>query len=386
MFVVHVDRQRSFTGQIQRGLHDATVLHRAGHRVLLIAHPGSEFARRGRAAGIEVLELPMRGGAIFPSMLRAARALRGRGVDVLHSHGGRDHVLALIVARLTGIPHLVHTKHNHNVPRGARRLAVYRVCTRVVAVSDFMRERLEAAGLAAGQVVSIPTAVDLERFRPRPRDPELAASLGIAPDDLVVGNISSLHERKGIEEILRALALLRCGPQGKRVRGLLVGRQHARWQGLAQQLGVADRVIFPGFREDVEQLLPLFDVVTLPSHHEALGTAALEAMAAGRALVVSDGEGLAEAVGDTGLRTPPRDSVALAEAIAALLGDPARRAALGAAARDRAVAHYSNRVLAERTLALYEEILHPGARSSDPGDGGRRAAGHPRLDERGGVP
>jgi glycosyltransferase involved in cell wall biosynthesis len=369
MFVVHLDRQRSFTGQVRRGLHDAAALQRAGEQVLWIAHPGSELARRGRAQGCEVLELPMRGAAVYPTMLRAAFALRGRGVDILHCHGGRDHVLARTVARLARIPHVVRTKHNHTLPRGARRIAVYRACARVVAVSEFVRGQLVAAGVPPERVVTIPDAVDPERFRPRPRDAALAASLGIAEGDLVIGNVSSLHRRKGIEELLHALARLRRGVHGERVRGLLVGRQHAQWQGLAQQLGIADRVCFPGFRDDVEALLSLFDVYALPSHDEALGTGALEAMAAGCALVVSDVGGLCEAVGETGLRVPPRDAVALAEALGALLADPARRAALGAAARARAVAHYTDALLGERTLALYREILHPGERPSDAGNG-----------------
>jgi glycosyltransferase involved in cell wall biosynthesis len=375
MYVVHLDRQRSFTGQIRRGLHDAAALVRAGQRVMLIAHPGSELARRGRERGFEVLELPMRGAAVYPSMLRAARALRGHGVDILHCHGGRDHVLARTVARLAGIPHVVRTKHNHTLPRGARRIAVYRACARVVAVSEFVRGQLVAAGVEPARVVTIPDAVDPELFRPRPRDAELAASLGIVPGDLVVGNVSSLHRRKGIEELLRALARLRRGVHGERVLGLLVGRQHAQWQGLVQELGIADRVRFPGFRDDVERLLSLFDVYALPSHAEALGTGALEAMAAGCALVVSDVGGLAEAVGETGLRVPPRDPVALSEAIAALLLDASRRSALGAAARARAVAHYSDTLLGERTLALYQEILHSSARPSDVRKGaGSRAA------------
>jgi glycosyltransferase involved in cell wall biosynthesis len=375
MYVVHVDRQRSFTGQIRRGLFEAAALQRAGHRVLLIAHPGSELARRGRERGLEVLELPMRGAALYPSILRAARALRGRGVGILHCHGGRDHVLARTVARLAGIPHVLRTKHNHTVPRGRRRIAVYRACARVVAVSEFVRGQLVAVGVEPERVVTIPDAVDPALFRPRPRDAALAASLGIRAGDLVVGNVSSLHRRKGIEELLRALALLRRGAHGERVRGLLVGRQHAQWQGLARELGLSDRVSFPGFREDVERLLPLFDVYALPSHHEALGTGALEAMAAGCALVVCDVEGLAEAVRETGLRIPPRDPVALSEAIAALLGDPARRTALGAAARARAISHYSDAALAERMLALYAEVLHSGPRPSDArAAGGSRAA------------
>jgi glycosyltransferase involved in cell wall biosynthesis len=257
---------------------------------------------------------------------------------------------------------VVRTKHNHRVPHGRRKLASYRACTRVVAVSDFVREQLVAAGLDPRRVVSIPTAVDLARFAPRRRDAALAASLGLAPDALVVGNVSSQHERKGIEDLLRAFAVLARGPHGARLRCLLVGPPRPQWHALARELGVAERVLFPGFREDVPELLSLFDVYALPSHHEALGTGALEAMASGRALVVSDVEGLAEAVADTGVRVPPRDPARLAGAIAALLDDAPRRAALGAAARERAVAEYGAHALGARMLALYAEVLIPPAR------------------------
>lgn len=368
MYVVHVDRQRSFTGQIQRGLFELDALRGAGHRVGVIAHPGSELARRARARGIEVWELPMRGGAIYASMWRAGRALRGRGVDVIHCHGGADHVLAFGAARLAGVPHLVRTKHNHTPPRGWRHRVPYRLCDRVVTVSGFVRRELVAAGLETWRVVSVPTAVDLQRFRPGPRDAALAASLGIGAGDLVVGNVSSLHRRKGIEELLRAFARLRRGPHGERLRCLLVGSRHEQWLPLARELGVAERAIFPGFRDDVAALLPLFDVYVLPSHHEALGTGALEAMAAGLALVVSDVEGLAEAVAPgTGLRVPPRDPERLAAAIESLLADPARRRALGEAAHARAVAEYGSEALAARMLALYEDVLHPDARAADTG-------------------
>jgi glycosyltransferase involved in cell wall biosynthesis len=366
LFVVHVDRQRSFTGQIQRGLREVDALLGAGHQAGVIAHPGSALAKRARERGVAVWELPMRGASLYMSALRAAGALRGRRVDVIHCHGGRDQVLALAVARLAGVPHLVRTKHNHTAPRSWRHRLAYRRCDRIVAVSDYVRDQLVAAGLERERVVSIPTAIDVARFRPRPRDPALAASLGIGPDDLVVGNVSSLHRRKGTEDLLRALALLAKGPHGARVRGLLVGKARGQWRPLAQELGLADRVLFPGFRDDVPELLPLFDVYALPSHHEALGTGALEAMAAGAALVVSDVEGLAEAVAPgTGLRVPPGDPERLAAAIESLLGDPAQRRALGESARARAVAEYDEKTLAARMVRLYEEVLSKGGRPAD---------------------
>ncbi|HEY5659015.1 MAG TPA: glycosyltransferase family 4 protein, partial [Myxococcota bacterium] len=115
---------------------------------------------------------------------------------------------------------------------------------------------------------------------------------------------------------------------------------------------------FPGFRQDVREMLAQLDVYLLPSRREAGGTSVLEAMAMARPVVASDVGGLAESLTpETGISIPARDAQALAAATRALLEDPERAARLGRAARQRAVSLYSNQALIERTLALYEHTL-----------------------------
>ena len=127
-------------------------------------------------------------------------------------------------------------------------------------------------------------------------------------------------------------------------------------------IGVADGVVFPGYRSDVPEILSLFDVYVLMSRREALGTSVLEAMAMERAVVVSNVGGLSEAVVEgTGLRCRPGDIEGVAAAIAGLLDDPERRRRCGEAARRHVVAHYSDRQLADQAMALYERVLRKGS-------------------------
>ncbi len=358
MHVVHVDRQRSWTGQINRAFLVVCELRRRGHRVGFVTHPGAVLAQRAREAGIPVDSFPLRGAAFYPSIPRAARALRGRGVDILHCHGARDHLFGLALARLASIPHVIRTKHNHTLPRGFFSRWVYAASDRVVAISEYVREGLVAAGIDPTKLEMIPDGIDVEHFRPQPRDVDLAASLGIAAGDLVIGSVCSLHARKGIEEILRAFALLRQAPCGARLKCLLVGKRWEQWAALAEQLGVREHVLFPGFRRDVREMLAQLDVYLLPSRREAGGTSVLEAMAMERPVVASDVGGLAESLtSETGVSIPAQDAPALATATRALLEDPQRAARLGRAARQRVVSLYSNQALIERTLALYERTL-----------------------------
>src|SRR6185503_4719271 len=120
--------------------------------------------------------------------------------------------------------------------------------------------------------------------------------------------------------------------------------------------GLAGRVVFAGFRRDVAACLAAADVVAMPSLHEGLGVAALEAMAASRPVVASRVGGLAEVVvdGDTGVLVPPSDPPALAAGLTRLARDPGLRARYGAAGRARVLAVYSGARMAEGTLACYE--------------------------------
>ena len=164
-----------------------------------------------------------------------------------------------------------------------------------------------------------------------------------------------LERRKGHAVLLEAAR--RLGSTASPVRYVFCGDGSAReaLTTAAQPLG--DRVRFAGFQRDVAPCLAAADIVALPSLHEGLGVAALEAMAAARPVVASRVGGLAEVVvpRETGLLVPPEDPAALAEALATLIADPATRARLGEAGRARVLAHYSAARMAEGTLACYSE-------------------------------
>ena len=172
--------------------------------------------------------------------------------------------------------------------------------------------------------------------------------------------MAALVRRKGIDVLLDALARLSCPP------ALLVageGEERPALEARASALGLAG-VRFLGQRADKGDLLAACDVLVLPSRQEGLGVAALEAMAAGRAVVASDVGGLGQAVveGVTGLLVPPGDAAALAEAVARLARDPALRASLGAAGPARVEQGFRAECMVASYEALYREVLAGGPR------------------------
>ncbi len=361
MRIVHIDRQRSWTGQISRGYHVGLGLRGLGHDVAFIGHPGSKLVARARDDGFDVLETPMRGVRTYPSIIRIGRWLAERKVEILHCHAPRDHLVSVLAAPLGGRPLVVRTKHNHTRLRSGyfSRLLFDRAAA-VISVSEFVRESLLEDKIAGEKVVTIHDAVDVERFSPRPKDSELLAELDIAPDELVVGSVSSLHRRKGIDAILAAFARLRAALPGRKLRCVLTGKNFEQWEPLAEELGVREHVTFPGFQTDVPRYLSILDVYVLPSRKEALGTSIIEAMAMGLPVVVSRAGGIRESVTEeVGIALEDPTPEALAEALRGLLEDPERRRSLGAAGRQRAVDLFSVDALVRRTEELYRRVLAP---------------------------
>jgi glycosyltransferase involved in cell wall biosynthesis len=172
--------------------------------------------------------------------------------------------------------------------------------------------------------------------------------------------LGRLETAKGIDELLDAAAAL--APRFPQLRLVLGGEgdlAHARRR--AAELGIADRVELPGWigpaARDAE--LARAAVFCLPSHAEGLPMSMLEAMAAGRPVVVTSVGGIPETIQDrdNGLLVPPRDAAALAAALASVLEDDALRAHLAARARETIEQQYSLAVVGEQLASLYRELV-----------------------------
>lgn len=294
--------------------------------------------------------------------------------DIIHAEEEPDSLSALQIAWLRRLwaPRarlLLHTWQNLDRPKSA-------------AVQWVMRQTLRAADLifcANSTAVALlrrygfnrPTpivpaiGVDTETFRPCPEEHSLRSE-GERRPSYVIGFVGRLVPEKGVDILLRAVAALQSSDLAHPVRLQLVGGGplHNELQGLATQLAIADRVEFLGPRTpaQIANLLCSFDLVALPSRttqvwKEQLGRALLEAMACGVPVIGSDSGAIPEVVGDAGLIVPEGDAAALADAIARLLSSPELRRGLSRRGRARVEMHYSQRHLAEQTLAVYRQVL-----------------------------
>ncbi|MFZ0889100.1 MAG: glycosyltransferase family 4 protein [Candidatus Binataceae bacterium] len=376
MNLAHIDRQRGWTGQTRQTLANVAGLAARGITTILIAHRGSRLAEFAAARGLAVCEIPLYGGALFRAIVPLRRFLRRRGVEILHCHGPRDHLLAVLLQSLGAVPHVVRTRHNHNRIKSAMSRLLYARCSAVVSVSAWVENLAREDRIPMRRSAVIADAVDSDEFSPGPRDPALGAELGITPGALVVGHVSSLTPRKGVDVLLRAFAGLRArSPEGP-MQLVAVGKNRERWMPLVRQLELESCVCFPGHRADIPHLLRLFDVFVMPSREEAMASAIVEAMSTGVPVVGSDAGGIPEAIGTrcaqdegAGAIFPAGDHESLTRVLARYLESAELRRTAGMAGRRRALALFSLPAQSEALRSLYADILNePRASQAEPGD------------------
>jgi glycosyltransferase involved in cell wall biosynthesis len=352
--VLHVDPERGWGGGETQVLALVRGLRARGHESTVAAHPGGPLAQAASDIGIPVVALRVRNNLD----LRAALALRRLvpGHDVVHFHTARAHALAPL-CRGRGA-RLVVTRRMDYVPTGGPyvRFLYNRAVDVVIAISESVREALCRAGVTRARIRVVPSGIETRGY-PAPPGAGMACrgAWGVGADDVLVLVPGALERRKGHAVLLEAAARVRSGGVSVRYVFCGEGREAAVLARAAES--VAGKVRFVGFRRDMPACLAAADIVALPSLHEGLGVAALEAMASARPVLASRVGGLAETVvaGETGLLVPPGDAGALAAALQRLVEDAELRVRLGAAGRARVLARYTSARMAEGTLACYGE-------------------------------
>ncbi|GAB3203131.1 glycosyltransferase family 4 protein [Geodermatophilus arenarius] len=298
---------------------------------------------------------------------RAVLALRraAAGADLVHAHGLRAGLVAAAAVRGGTRRPLVVTLHNALPERSgplrrvlvAAERATVRAADVVLAASGDLADNARRLGARDVRVAPV-SAPALPPAR-RSRD-EVRAGLGLADGRPLVLAVGRLHPQKGYDVLLDAAATLARGAAGDRAPLVAIAGDGPLEAELSARIAVQRLpVTLLGRRDDVADLLAAADLVVLPSRWEARSLTAQEALRAGTPLVATRTGGLPELLGDGALLVPPGDAAALAGAVADLLADPARAAALAEAGRARAAGWPDEAATARTLVAVYRELLGP---------------------------
>lgn len=315
--------------------------------------------------GIDVLEYGtgsrLLSPGTFAGVSRAVRFLRKERIDILSGMLGIVTLIGPFVGRLAGVPVVVNNQRNMGYwMRSGLRRRVYGFVNRrlvdavLVNAAEAARELEERFGVPARRIVDVGIGVDLTRFEDMGTGDGLRSELGLGVDR-VVTIVAKLSRVKGHDHFLEAAAAVATACTD--VTFLIVGdgTRRRELEEMVVRLGLRDRVVFAGAREDVPEILAVTDVLVLSSLSEGSPNALLEGMAAGVPIVATAVGGVPDIVreGETGHLVPPGDGRALGEAMLRLVSQPELAERMGRTAREIAQQQYDIGRVVER----YEEAL-----------------------------
>ncbi len=360
MRILHLEGGRNLYGgalqvlYLLRGLAD----ERSVESVLACPR-GSAIAREVQAEGVAtVVPIPW-GGELDPLLpFRLAACVRRERPSLVHVHSRRGaDPWGILAARAAHVPCLLTRRvDNPEFPPWAR--AKYGSCARVAAISEGIRAVLLREGVPPGKVVTVRSAVDAGRWdRPGDRE-EFRRQFGLRPDERAVGVVAQLIPRKGHAVLLAALPAILSQVPAVRLLLFGQGREEEALRRSARALGILERVLFCGFRDDLPRWLGCLDLLVHPALMEGLGVSLLQASAAGIPIVATPAGGIPEAVRDgiNGVLVPAGEVEPLAAAVIRLLLDRELARAMGEAGRRLVREEFSVRGMTEGNLRLYREL------------------------------
>jgi glycosyltransferase involved in cell wall biosynthesis len=306
----------------------------------------------------------------FSTFFRLTSLLKQKRPDVVHTHLGRADSYGRLAARLAGIPVIVTTAHNVERWKGnfaLRSIDAYttQFAHRVIACSERVREHLRDVGtVPMSKVTVIRNGVNLGVWDNSPAPAtaiELRKSFNFTEKDFVIGIIGRLEEQKGHVYLFEALARLRDAIPNLHLMVVGEGTLGDSMRQLVNSLKLSSNVTFAGARRDMRIVYEALDMVVIPSLWEGLPITLLEAMASGRPVIATAVGGIPEVIRheSNGLLVPPKDCLAIADAIKRSYVDRDLMCRLALAGRKTVQNEFSIELTARKIIDVYQDLL-PG--------------------------
>ena len=366
--IAHLDSGRTWRGGQAQVLLLMRELAARGHAQHLLA-PAGPLLERAIAEGFTTTRWNARGELDLFALAAAARVLAKFRADVAHAHSAHAHAIGVPAARVAAVPAVVVARRvDFKVRTNPFSVIKYALpVDRYLCISEGVRGAMLASGVSAARLALVPSGVDFAEVHEMAGHavPDLRSWLGIPVGAPVVGTVASLAPHKDHRLALDAVALvLRSVPDAHFV-WLGEGECRPALERRRAELGLESRVHMPGFHPEPRALMRQFTVFLLSSHLEGLCTSLLDAQVLGVPIVATAVGGVPEVVHDgiSGRLIPALEPTLVATAVIESLTHPERRREWAAGGR-RTVEAFGISNTAERTLAVYREVLRERGRQA----------------------
>lgn len=349
MNIVQVCSARNSTyGAVSSMLTLSHELRSVGNNVSFMTFKNRGLGEYVRSLGYAQSEVKVRTKVDPLAIIQMSREFKRNNVDIVHCHLSTSTVNGALAARIAKLP-AIATVH------GLSGKLSFVPAHHLICVSSDVRRHMIAQGVDAAKLSIIHNGVvSIDS----PSKADARTRLAIEPGVPLLGTTARLTPMKGVNHALHAFHQILADVPSAIFVIFGDGECRAEYEELATNLKIKKSVRFLGYREDVRQLLPALDVFLFPTLREAMGIAAVEAMAAGVPVVSTDVGGLPEVVIEgTGYLVGPGDSIAMAEAATSLLRNQELRKSLGDRAHSWVGEEFTASRMASKTTQVYRTLI-----------------------------
>jgi len=360
--ILHVETGKRWLGGPQQVLYLMHGLEDRGISTCLVTCRNSALGDRAESTGLMVRRSSFVGDIdpqLTIAIIKAALKFRPHIIH-LHSRRGAD-VQGVWAARFFGVPVVLSRRVDYKLRTDSFTKKRYaQSYDHIIAISEAIRQVLISCGVEESLVTTVHSAVDTETFKPDPAMNMVARQLlSVPPESTLFAIVAQMIPRKGHETAFRAVQRLKADHPEARLAVFGKGAEENRLRALAKELGIERQVIWAGFHENMQRVLPGIDCLVHPARLEGLGVAILQAAACGKPVIACPVGGIPEAVKSprTGWLVPVDDDAALWLAMRAVIDDPMGAIARGMAGRSLMEREFSVKSMVEGNIAVYDWVL-----------------------------
>jgi len=358
MHILHIETGRHLYGGALQVFYLLDGLKARGVRNTLVCPKGSEIGAQSARTTAAVHEVTFAGDMDLTFLFRLRSIILSEQPDIIHIHSRRGaDFWGGLAARLTKTPSLITRRVDNPEPPWLVRLK-YPMYNRVVTISDGIRKVLLSEGLDQDKVTLIHSAVDLIKYGNSGERDWLNNEFGFDSDNNLIGTVAQFIPRKGHRYIIEAAPKIHERFPGTRFLFFGQGPLKDELRNICREKGLEDIILFPGFRTDLERILPCLDLLLHPATMEGLGIALLQAASSEIPIIGARAGGIPEIVHDgiNGYLIDPGDTAAIVSTVLTLLEDPEKRRLFGRAGRRIVESSFSIDAMVDGYMRIYNEI------------------------------
>jgi glycosyltransferase involved in cell wall biosynthesis len=303
--------------------------------------------------------ITVRNSGDLGAIMKMARISREKGIQVIIANSGREYWPAAIAGRIAGT-RVVLVRHMSTPLKITTAWMINRMVDKVIAVSSNIRDTLTDSGVSPEKIEVIHNGIPLARFDPAAGDRgEARKELSLGDGDVVIGAVGSLHEGKGVYDLLECVKRLSDRYPPLKLLFIGDGPERQRLEERAAELSIRDRVIFTGVRRDVERMYAAMDIFVLASSSgEAFGLVLVEAMAMRKPVIGTTVGGIPEIIENeiNGLLVPPKTASAIAEAVSRYIDDEAFARKMAEAGRRTVEQRFADEAMGDHVERMLRRI------------------------------